>query len=173
MQFVWRNSPPMPPIPSGTPVGYYTFLRMDRRAWARGDRESERSLLSSDSCGRNPCAEPGEGGGVLTETNDRVAARMAGRRFSFRNVASEYKNSSRVRGRARMYRCGTPEYASNRLHRSSQPCFHGQTASGHPQFIDPIGHSTVGAPGPRPRAGTRRCKRLLVSKHAFQASSDF
>jgi hypothetical protein len=158
MQFVWRNSPPMshPPreLQSGT-----TWIAP--RAWAR---EIERS----DSCGRNPCAEPG-GGGVLTETNDREVARMAGRRFSSATWRANTKIPPGFEGRARMYRCGTPEYASNRLHRSSQPCFHGQTASGHPHLIDPVGHSTVSAPGPRPRAG----KRLLVSKHAFQASSVF
>ncbi|KAH8090491.1 hypothetical protein HD553DRAFT_321168 [Filobasidium floriforme] len=38
--FVWRNSPPGLPSPSGTPVGYYTFLRMDRsQSMGPGDRE--------------------------------------------------------------------------------------------------------------------------------------
>ncbi|KAG7530805.1 hypothetical protein FFLO_04784 [Filobasidium floriforme] len=47
------------------------------------------------------------------------------------------------------------------------PCFHGQTASGHRHLIDPVGYSTVGALGPRPRAGTWRCKRVLVQEQHF------
>jgi hypothetical protein len=61
MQFVWRNSPP---IPSGTPVGYYTFLRMDRSQSMAREIERSPSLfrfLRTKSLRRT--GRGGEGGG--------------------------------------------------------------------------------------------------------------
>jgi hypothetical protein len=134
-----------------------------------GDREIPFSLpILADEIPA-PNRERGRGGGFSRKQT--IVWPRAWREGGFLLQRGErIQNSSRVRGRARMYRCGTPEYASNRLHRSSQPCFHGQTASGHPHLIDPVGYSTVGALGPRPRAGTWRCKRVLVQKRAFQVT---